>query len=324
MSVLCWGALVAGTYEPGVINSQEEAAEKSGQTKAAPSQAEIAALKEGLVAALESGDMDKISAATRLANERVGYDPDLDWRIGDVLVNKLLWVKEGGPLIKDNPQPDNPEWRRAARDAAVRLGDLEWLDELLVADGVHREFNDLNIIEQIVRRAQRDLTVNAETFLSVTEACGLVSARPQLGRRRVDLHVSRELTRAVELLGATRVVIARTVLVRSPSSRNQVWQCENGWISADEPSILPEELPPKGVLFVATDGASTGYIEIDETPEGTMALASRQSEMVARWIAFGEELHEQLAQPGAVPAEIEAALLQKYGPGLALPTEEEK
>ncbi|MCK6503786.1 hypothetical protein L6R53_10370 [Myxococcota bacterium] len=279
-----------------------------------PPDAEWGQARDRLSQALASGDPGQVSEAARAASAFEGKDPALDRLLGDALANHLLRAADGAALLKANPAPQDPAWVSAATDAALRANDRAWLGELLAAQG-HELNLQHSVVEQVQRLAARERDVGHAMLIQAVRDCTLVDGRPMLGRRQVDLPVPATLERALTLLGATNVVVSRTQLVYSPRTNHErAWKCDTGWLQFGGHQGIPDPLPPKGVLVAATDGVTTGYVELDLKPQGPWATVSDDPDLVARWLQAAALLEELDGDPQA-----EAKVLQRYGAGLALP-----
>lgn len=276
--------------------------------------AELAAARDRLSAALATQDPAQVSEAARAASTWEGKDPALDRLLGDALANHLLRAPEGAALLKANPAPEDPAWVLAATNAALRANDRPWLAELLAAQGYTLNL-DHSVVEQVQRLAAREREVDHAMLIQAVRDCTLVDGRPMLGRRQVDLPVPSTLERTLRLLGATEVVVSRTQLVYSPrTNHDRAWKCDTGWLQLGGHAGIPDPLPPKGVLVAVTDGTTTGYVELDVKPQGPWATVSNDADQAARWLQAAALLEELGDDPQA-----EAKVLQRYGAGLALP-----
>lgn len=272
--------------------------------------------RDRLAQALASADLAQVSEAARAAAAFEGQDPALDRLLGDALANHLLRAADGAALLKANPAPDDPAWVAAATDAALRANDRPWLGELLAAQG-HTLNLDHAVVEQVQRLAARERDVDQATLIQAVRDCTLVDGRPSIGRRQVDLPAPATLERALRLFGATNVVVSRTQLVYSPRTNHErAWKCDTGWLQFGGHQGIPDPLPPKGVVVAATDGVTTGYVELDLKPQGPWATVSHDPDLVARWLQAAALLAELGDDPQA-----EAKVLQRYGAGLALPAD---
>ncbi|MCB9777013.1 MAG: hypothetical protein H6742_00450 [Alphaproteobacteria bacterium] len=249
-----------------------------------------------------------LAEAARQAALLQGHDPALDTLVGDAQANLLLRGKEGADWLKAHPAPDDPEWQRAARDAALRAGDLAWLDELLQARDIRIDL-DLPAVEQTVRLAKRDRAIDADTLVQVAADCALLDARPPSGRRQIDYPVRPTFFRALELLGASRVVVGNVALVRNPrTGADRHWQCHSAFISADDPTTFPDGIPARGMVVGVTDGLVRGWIDIEGSSAGPWARSSHTPELAERWLLAAEYLEELGGTPAA-----EAAVVERYG-----------
>ncbi len=282
---------------------------------------ELAAAHETLRTALAGDDLDAISAAARAASAFQGQDRTLDRDLGDALSNRLLHPEAGAVLLRSSADPADEQWLRAARDAALRLGDRTWLSELVAApepdaDDWSGLSLDHPVVDQVIVAARTDATVDTALLHEVLADCTLVDARPMLGRRQVDLPAPTALRPVLELFGATRVVIARTQLTqRGAGLGATTWQCERGWLSDRLGDDLPDPLPPKGALVAATDGRDSAWLELENTRSGPWASVASDAEAAARWVQAATLLDERLAA-GDAPADARARVLARFGPGL--------
>jgi len=274
----------------------------------------LAQARQGLQDALAQGDVQRVSDAARAASTWQDKDPALDRALGDALANVLLRPQEGAALLKANPAPEDPAWVDAALDAALRSSDRVWMGQLYAAQGLDLDL-DTPAMDQLIRLSKSDRDIHHALVESVVRDCMLVDQQPRLGLRQVDLPVTASLRRALDLLGATHVVVARTVLQLSPrSTHDRAWQCHTGWLPEGELDQVPDPLPPRGVLLAATDGQTVGFINIDMTPQGPWAQSSPDPAMVARWLRAGALLDELGADPQAADK-----LRARFGAGLAAP-----
>ncbi|NOY26893.1 MAG: hypothetical protein GXP62_13560 [Oligoflexia bacterium] len=274
----------------------------------------ISQARTALQAALASGDVTAVSNAARAAGDLEGKDPALDRLLGDALANHLLRTEDGARLLRANPAPGDPVWLDAATDAALRIGDRPWLAKLLALRGVELDLKR-SVVDQVMRLSASDASIDHKVLETVVEDCALVGSRTRTGRRPVDLPVPDSLQKTLTVLGATHIIAARTTLVYSPrTSTDRSWKCAAGWLPQGSYHTIPDPLPPRGIVLVATDGRTTGSVELESTRSGPWATSSGDPALVARWLQAGAMMDGLGADPDA-----ETKVLARFGHGLALP-----
>lgn len=278
--------------------------------------ADLDSRRQALQAALEGGDLQAISEAARAAAAFEGQDPALDRLLGEALANHLLKGAEGLALLRGNPLPGDRRWLEATADAAMRAGDLPVLVETMQQLGLPYDAT-LPATEQVARLSRQDRAVRHTLLAEVARKCALVDARPQLGRQFLDMPSSPNLERALRLLGATEIVLTRTHLQYSPRTPvERSFQCRTAWLPEGMDSV-PSPLPPKGVLLSVTDGVTRGYLEIQSASIGDWIKVVDDAPQAARWLNAAYLLDALGVDPTA-----EAQVLERFGPGLALPAEQ--
>lgn len=273
-----------------------------------------AALAE-LRRALETGAQAEVATAAKAASAFQGQDPALDRALGDALANHLLRAKEGAALLRDNPAPQDPDWRRAALDAALRSDDRAWLASLLGEEALDLEL-DHPVVDEVVLRSRQHAEVDHRVLLEVVRDCMLLDGRPQMGLRSIDLPVPPTLDATLALFGPERVLVARTQYFRPPSSsREEVWQCRSGWIPAGQERRLPADIPPRGIAVAVTDGQRSAWFDVESTAQGPWATVGSDPSSTARWLLAAALMEERLAA-GDSPEAATARVLERHGPGL--------
>jgi hypothetical protein len=237
-----------------------------------------AELAQALVARIPA----QVGPVARRASAWEGKDPALDRLLGDALANVLIKPEAGLALLQAHPAPDDPTWSEATLNAAMRTGSPTTITKVWAQLGRPAVAAGHPVVQQVVLRARRDLTLGYPVLEDVARRCELLDAQPQIGRQVLDLPALAELAPAARALGAHGVVLGRAARRSDPDPAAGAgpWNCGRRVLLEAE---WPEPML-KSFVIGATDGNSAVFLDIKLQAEGPWAYAASESAAGARWI----------------------------------------
>jgi hypothetical protein len=265
--------------------------------------------------AIAAGEVDRVSAAARHADQWRGKEAQLDRLLGHALANVLMRPDQGLPLLEGNPADGNEEWAGWLAGAALRAGDYATMER--IRRGLRLPNIDLvhPVVEQLTARARLDPRVGWGDMERAIAACDLLDGQPRRGRMPIEHDAPGVLPATALALGATDIVIGRAERLddHDPLQGTGDIKCRTGRLVGGD--RLPQPMP-RNVTVGATDGTHRLYVNVKPVNGQNIAYAASDSVAVERWLEAAETLDGIPAGPGWPGVDDLPVLHRRFGVGL--------
>lgn len=268
--------------------------------------------------AVETGDVDQVSAAARAADRWKGRDAELDRLLGHALANVLMRPDDGLPLLEANPSDTDQDWVRWMAGAALRSGDVATMER--IQRGLNLQAVDPvdPVVEQYVVRARMSPAITWDDMVTAVLQCRLLDGQPRRGRMPVDRVAPSALPGTALALGADRVVMGRPERLddHDPLSGTGDVQCRTGRLVTG--GRLPRPMP-RNLTLGAEQGEKRLYIFVKPGEAASQAYGASDQLAAERWLDAAETL-DHIPDGVGWPGVDQVPLLHKrFGAGLLPP-----